>query len=111
VTAVTGPETYQTFVRLEYLTRDGWVKGHAGLTLQDPARYVERLLDKDKFGRAVELSDVDLSPTGVVWAPSETPDPSTLLPSQTAIPALPGHFTTCDLCGRTDHKTKDECLL
>jgi hypothetical protein len=31
------------FGRLEYQTRAGWVNGHAGISLQDPQRYVDRL--------------------------------------------------------------------
>jgi hypothetical protein len=100
-----------TTCRLEYLTPRGWTVGHAGLALLDPQAYVDRLQAKAKFGRAVELSD-DLQPTGKVWETEGAPDdPSVLVPTDTHIPALPGHGARCDLCAATDHKIPGECLL
>lgn len=94
-------------VRLEYLTPDGWVTGHAGIALLDPGRYVERLAQRKKYGRALAL-DGDLRPTGRVWEPDDLPDPSSLVPPTdgTTVPTLP-----CDLCGATDHRLDAQCLL
>lgn len=77
-----------TLVRLEYLTPDGWVCGHAGINLLDPQRYVDRLLDRRKFGRAIVLDD-RLQPRGRVYAPPDLPDPSQLVPTATRVPGLP----------------------
>ena len=40
------------FGRLDYLTRVGWVVGHAGISLQDPEKYVTGLA-KDKVVQGV----------------------------------------------------------
>lgn len=55
-----------TLVRLEYRTPNGWVIGHKGIALLHPGRYVERLAEKGKIGRAIALDD-QLQPTGQVW--------------------------------------------
>jgi len=103
-----------TFVRLEYLTPTGWELGHSGINLMNPARYVERLAERGKFGRATELSD-DLQPTGTVWEPKDLPaDPSVLVPSTTRIPQLPGAQAdgTCPHCEETHDAPFDGgCLL
>lgn len=99
-----------TLCRLEYLTPTGWVVGHAGVSLLDPARYVERLTERAKFGRAIELGD-DLKPTGVVWEPPNLPlDPTVLVPSDTRIPKLPDKI--CPLCDEGHTGPYDgSCLL
>lgn len=97
-----------TFVRVEYLTPNGWVKGHAGINLLDPQRYVERLRANNKFGRALELNEEDLTPTGVVYEPDDLPDPKDLRPTNTPIPAL---YATCEGCGATDHDYQWQCLI
>lgn len=86
-----------TLVRIEYLTADGWTVGHAGIALLDPARYVERLSARLKFGRAIELDD-HLQPCGKVWEPDSLPDPHDLVPSRTAIPKLREPGKTCPVC-------------
>lgn len=86
-------------VRLEYLTREGWVVGHAAINLLDPGRYVERLAAKGKFGRATELD------TGEVWEPAELPDLALLYPSDNKVPSVKCHF-----CEGTGH-APGECLL
>lgn len=81
------------FVRLEYYTATGWVMGHAGIALLDPAAYVKRLEDRGKFGRATELLEEDLINggwrTGQVWAPSRLPKRTALVPTDTGIPGVP----------------------
>ena len=99
------------FVRLEYLTPAGWATGHAGVSLLEPQRYVDRLAAKRKFGRAVELGATDMAPTGVVWEPADLPDLKDLKPSDTVIPALMERgINKCSECGEA-HKTPWECLL
>lgn len=89
-------------VRLEYLTRNGWVVGHQDVPLLDPERYVERLTANGKFGRATDLS------SGQVWVSPDVPtDPSILVSSGTHIPKLPDG--KCDFCGGP-HDTGG-CLL
>lgn len=92
-----------TLVQLEYLTRDGWVVGHKGIALLQPARYVERLAARGKVGRATALDD-QLQPTGQVWAPSDVPSPDRLYPTATAIPAV-----RCGLC--SGQHQEGVCLL
>lgn len=74
--------------RLEYMTRAGWVTGHAGIALLDPGRYVERLAANGKFGRALELDD-RLQPTLRRWEPAKLPDPKDLVPATVGNPAVP----------------------
>lgn len=100
-----------TLVRLEYLTPGGWVVGHAGVNLLHPERYVERLAERKKFGRAIELDDM-LQPTGQVWEPEELPDPATLVPSDTAVPKLPEPDKQCPFCGDEHRPPFDgSCLI
>lgn len=77
-----------TLVRMEYLTANGWVVGHAGIALLNPQGYVDRLAAKRKFGRCIELDD-RLQPTGTVWAPAKLPNRKDLRPSDTRVPHLP----------------------
>lgn len=74
--------------RIEYLTPNGWEVGHAGIALLDPQGYVDRLLERKKYGRAITL-DGKLQPRGKVYAPADLPDPSELVPTGTRIPGLP----------------------
>lgn len=67
-----------TLCRLEYLTRKGWVMGHAGINLLHPERYVERLTDRGKFGRCTVLDD-RLQPTGTVYVSPNIPDDLSVL--------------------------------
>ena len=99
-----------TLVRLEYLTPGGWVVGHKAMNLLHPARYVERLAARNKFGRATAL-DSQLQPTGQVWCPRELPDPATLRPTDTPIPAAPV-APTCIVCSRKHEPPYDgSCLI
>lgn len=91
-----------TFVRLEYLTRDGWQVGHEGIELLYPQRYVDRLYEKSKFGRTIDLS------TGEMLEPPELPDPSQLRPSTTRVPSL---TAVCEGCGSADHEYQWQCLI
>lgn len=94
-------------VRLEYLTANGWVVGHKAVNLLHPGRYVERLSDKGKFGRATELDD-RLQPTGQVWTteiPAEAME--RLAASGTDIPAV-----ACIICSQQHGPPYDgSCLL
>lgn len=98
-----------TLVRLEYLTRDGWVTGHKAMSLLNPARYVERLLARGKFGRATALDD-DLQPTGQVWVADELPAPEQLAASDTRIPAVPA-YDACTHCGQQHQPPYDGMCL
>lgn len=101
-----------TFVRLEYLTPDGWHQGHAGVNLIDPGAYVTRLAKRQKYGRAVELGE-DLKPTGKVWEPDSLPSDLTLLTRMdegSPIPALV--VSTCEWCGEShDGDFDGSCLI
>jgi hypothetical protein len=57
-----------TFCKLEYLTTNGWVVGHAGVNLLHPQRYIERLAARGKVGR------VTIVDTGVVLYGGELAD-------------------------------------
>ena len=95
------------FVRLEYLTPDGWVKMESGAyNLISPQRFVDRYKEKGKFVRATELSYKTLQPTGREWVCEGLPDPSTLKPSESLVPQL-----GCSECDAIDHKIPWECLL
>jgi len=100
-----------TLCRIEYLTPDGWKVGHAGMNLLHPERYVERLPDRNKFGRATELDD-SLQPTGKVWAPPKDrlPDPAELRYLGNGNPNVPELPPACGLCGDRDHR-EGMCLL
>lgn len=76
------------FCRLEYLTPDGWVIGHAGVNLLHPERYVERLTARGKFGRCTIID------TGQVFESPNLPDPSSI----------------CRYCQSIEHQS-GECLL
>jgi hypothetical protein len=110
------------FCRLEYLTRKGWVVGHAGVALLNPQGYVDRLHKAGKIGRAVVLGE-DFQPLQT-FEPPEVPDPQDVpesilerlyVPrgSHSPIPVLrpEGGPPACDLCGAADHLIDWECLL
>lgn len=95
-----------TLCRLEYLTASGWVTGHVGVNLLDPGRYVKRLAERGKVGRATAL-DSSLAPTGEVWGPPEEMADQPLAPSDTAIPVV-----TCMFCeGHHAPPYDGTCLL
>lgn len=97
--------------RLEYLTPEGWVVGHAGVSLLNPAKYVERLAERGKFGRATVLAD-DLKTALQVFEPPNLPDPSVLVKSETRIPRLPDPKKDCAMCGQEHPPPHDgSCLL
>lgn len=83
---MTIPKPY--FCRLEYYTPEGWKTGHAGIALLNPQRYVERLEERNKYGRALELGE-DLKPTGKKWEPAKLPPRSKLVPTDTRQYGLP----------------------
>lgn len=107
-----------TLCRLEYLTRLGWVVGHAGINLLDPSRYVERLEAHGKVGRCTVLGP-DLQPTGQVWVAKVIPDPDNIPPSvlerlvstNTAIPRLKAEDEECEMCMGTLCDGDGSCLL
>lgn len=94
--------------RLEYLTPNGWWVGHSCINLVNPARYVERLAARGKFGRVILLD------TGEIIEPENLPDLSSLVPSETAIPRLPTATVEgpCDACEDSHAPPYDgRCLL
>lgn len=105
-----------TLTRLEYLTPQGWVVGHAAMNLLDPERYTVRLAAKGKFGRATVLAE-DLQPTDTVYVTPGVPeDLSVLVPDPPSpIPKVPtaGEKTAaCPHCGEVHHAPFDGgCLL
>lgn len=74
------------FGRLEYLGREGWSTGHAGISLMDPQKYVDKLTQRDVYARVLELDDT-LQPNGVVYEPK----------------FLPAQEDLCSVCRKTDH--------
>lgn len=110
-----------TLCRLEYLTREGWVVGHAAISLLEPARYVERLEGNGKVGRATVLDDT-LKPTDTVYVASTIPDPDNIPASildrlfatqngNPAIPVLRDEEAECDFCLGTLCDGDGTCLL
>jgi hypothetical protein len=65
-----------TLCRLEYLTRKGWVTGHAMLNLLHPERYPERLAANGKVGRVTVLDEATLQPTSTTYESPLRPDPA-----------------------------------
>jgi hypothetical protein len=89
-----------TLCRLEYLTRKGWVVGHAGIALLHPDRYVERLTERGKFGRCTELDGM-LQPTGKVHISPNIPEDLSVLVADPPhrIPRMPtDKDKRCDYC-------------
>jgi hypothetical protein len=110
-----------TLCRLEYLTRQGWVVGHSGVNLLNPAGYVERLTAHGKVGRAAALDD-RLQPNGEVWVSPEIPDPDNIPESvlerlvktdvgNPAIPRLKAEDEECEFCLGTICDGDGTCLL
>jgi hypothetical protein len=98
------------FTRLEYLTPTGWMRGHNGISLLHPERYVERLGANGKYGRATVL-DNDLQTVLAVYVTpgADTVDRSSLVPSSTRIPRK---AETCPICNEAHAAPFDgSCLL
>lgn len=109
-----------TLCRLEYLTRSGWVVGHASTNLLHPERYVERLEANGKVGRCTALGE-DLHPTGRVWVAKVIPDPENIPESilerlvfrdvgNPAVPVL-REEGECEFCMGTICDGDGSCLL
>jgi hypothetical protein len=77
-----------TLCRLDHWTPQGWQTIAPAVALLFPERYPERLEEKGKFGRAVELGE-DLQPTGVEHRPSRLPKRTELVPTDSAAWGLP----------------------
>lgn len=114
------PAAVPTLCRLEYLTRKGWVVGHAALNLLSPEQYVKRLEANGKVGRCTELLD-DQS-TGQVWVASVIPDPDNIPESllerlvttdvgNPAVPRLKTEDEECGFCLGTICDGDGTCLL
>jgi hypothetical protein len=92
------------FGRLDYLTRAGWVVGHAGIALQDPQRYVTGLGRRATVARFVPL-DGDYRPGQPVLPP--------VVPEFSLAPRgkVPGtKISECAACGGP-HDRPWECVL
>jgi hypothetical protein len=107
--------------RLEYLTRKGWVVGHAAVNLLHPAKYVERLEAHGKVGRCTVLDD-RLQPTGQVWVAKVIPDPDNIPESilerlvktdvgNPNVPRLKAEDEECEHCLGTLCDGDGTCLL
>lgn len=94
-----------TFGRLDYLTRVGWVVGHAGWNLVNPEKYVAGLEKREVFGRFVEIGD-DYQPTGYVAVSPNAPKFS--LAPQGKVPITT--VKECAACG-DEHRRAWECLI
>lgn len=110
-----------TLCRLEYLTRNGWVVGHAGVALLDPEAYVTRLEANGKVGRCTELDD-HLQPSGQVWVAKVIPNPEDVPESlldrlvatnagDSRIPRLKPEDEECEMCLGTLCDGDGMCLL
>lgn len=106
--------------RLEYLTREGWVVGHASINLLYPDRYVERLEANGKVGRCTEL--LDDATDGRVWVASTIPDPDNIPASlldrlvyrdvgNPKVPVLVAEDEECEFCLGTLCDGDGSCLL
>jgi hypothetical protein len=101
---------HPTLCQLEYLTSNGWIVGHKSVALLHPKRYVERLTERNKFGRCTELDEKTLKPTGAVYVSPNLPNLQDLVPSATKIPQL--RPPTCEFCGESHREPFDgRCLL
>ena len=93
------------FGRLDYLTRVGWVVGHSGIALQDPARYVRRLGES----RGLVARFVPGEPGGPYGEPvlsGEVPPFPEAPQGRIAVSKV----TECAACGAA-HATAWECVL
>lgn len=75
--------------RLELWTPTGWQKHVDFVMLLSPERYPERLEERLKYGRAVELDPATMQPTGQVWAPRKLPPRAKLVRTDSAAWGLP----------------------
>lgn len=107
--------------RLEYLTRKGWVVGHAAISLLHPEKYVERLEANGKIGRCTVL-DASLKPTNTVWCAKVVPDPDNVPESilerlvmtgvgNPAVPQLLAPGQDCAFCLGTLCEGDGSCLI
>lgn len=99
--------------RLDYYTPRGWVTHTAAVNLLFPERYPQRLEERGKYGRAVELGE-GLKPTGKTWEPRRLPKRTALVPTGT--PAFgvpdPDRRERCRWCGSSHGDPFDgSCLL
>lgn len=78
-----------TLCRLEYWTPTGWKLNLALASLLHPERYPERLEERRKYGRALELDPATLKPTGRKWEPRRLPPRAALVPTDSAAWGLP----------------------
>ena len=110
-----------TLCRLEYLTRKGWVVGHASINLLHPEKYVERLEAHGKIGRCTVLDDM-LQPTGRVWVAKVIPNPDDIPESilerlvktdvgNPAVPRLKAEDEECGFCMGTLCDGDGSCLI
>lgn len=111
---------HPTLCRLEYLTRKGWVVGHATINLLHPAKYVERLEAHGKVGRCTDVSDP--LKDGQVWVSSLIPDPDDIPASilerlvktdvgNPNVPRLKAEDEDCEFCLGTICDGDGACLL
>jgi hypothetical protein len=93
------------FGRLDYLTKIGWVEGHAGIALVEPQRYIDKLLaGKEIVARFVpggpgERTALPLLPSAAVFA---------FHTAQGKVPIT--RIVECAACGQP-HQTAWECIL
>ena len=102
-----------TLCRLELYTPTGWVTHLAAVNLLFPERYPERLEERRKYGRAVELGE-NLKPTGRKWEPTKLPRRTALVPTGTPAYGLPdpARQEYCRWCGQSHGDPFDgSCLL
>lgn len=87
--------------RLEHWTPTGWQLHLAYVMLLSPERYPERLEERLKYGRAVELDPATMQPTGQVWAPRKLPPRAKLVRTDSAAWGLPdpNRRGMCHWCG------------
>lgn len=81
--------------RLEHYTPTGWKLVNPGVALLSPERYPERLEEKGKFGRAIEVD------SGKVHAPRKLPPRAKLVPTDSDAWGLPDPTRRgmCRWCG------------
>jgi len=112
---------HPTLCRLEYLTRKGWVVGHAAMNLLHPERYPERLAANGKIGRVTVLDDT-LQPTGTTYESPLHADPEDLPESvlerlvyrnvgNPKVPVLKAEDEECGFCLGTLCDGDGTCLL
>jgi hypothetical protein len=94
------------FGRLDYLTREGWVVGHAGIALNDPQRYVDMLAKPQETVARFVPYDGDHQPGEPLVPASGVPD----FPSAQGKVPRGLSIIQCAACGDA-HKTAWECLL